>query len=42
MMTQSFLFILQYNVQNNKNDIMIFMLANLKIRNYDILTIQKF
>jgi hypothetical protein len=42
MMTQSSLFILQYNVRNNKNDIMIFMLANSKIRNYDILTIQEF
>jgi hypothetical protein len=41
-MTQSSLFILQYNVRNNKNDIMIFMLANSKIRDYDILTIQKF
>jgi hypothetical protein len=42
MRTQSLLFILQYNVRNNKNDIMIFMLANSKIREYDILTIQKF
>ncbi len=42
MMTQSSLFILQYNVRNNKDDIMIFMLANSKIRDYDILTIQKF
>jgi hypothetical protein len=42
MMTQSSLFILQYNLWNNKDDIMIFMLANSKIRDYDILTIQKF
>jgi hypothetical protein len=42
MMTQSSLFILQYNVRNNKDDIMIFMLANSKIRDYDILTIQEF
>ncbi len=42
MMTQSSLFILQYNVRNNKNDIMILMLANSKIRDYDILTIQEF
>jgi hypothetical protein len=41
-MTQSSFLILQYKVWNNKNDIMIFMLANSKIRNYDILTIQKF
>ncbi len=41
MMTQSSLFILQYNVRNNKDDIMIFMLANSKIRDYDILTIQE-
>jgi hypothetical protein len=40
-MTQSFLFILQNNVRNNKDDIMILLLANSKIRNYDILTIQK-
>ncbi len=33
---------MQYNVRNNKNDIMIFMLANSKIRNYEILTIQDF
>jgi hypothetical protein len=42
MMTQSSLFILQYNVWNSKDDIMIFMLANSKIQNYDILTIQEF
>ncbi len=42
MMTQSSLFILQYNVRNSKDGIMIFMLANSKIRDYDILTIQKF
>jgi hypothetical protein len=42
MMTQSSLFILQYNVRNSKNDIIIFMFANSKIRDYDILTIQKF
>jgi hypothetical protein len=41
MMTQSFLFILQYNIRNSKDDIMIFLLANSKIRDYDILTIQK-
>jgi hypothetical protein len=41
-MTRSSLFILQYNVWNSKDDIMIFMLANSKIRDYDILTIQKF
>ncbi len=41
-MTQSSLFILQYNVRNIKDDIMIFMLANSKIHDYDILTIQKF
>ncbi len=41
-MTQSSLFILQYNVRNSKDDIMIFMLANSKIRDYDILTIQEF
>jgi hypothetical protein len=41
MITQSSLFILQYNVRNNKNDIMIFILANSKIWDYDILMIQK-
>jgi hypothetical protein len=41
MMTQSSLFILQYNVRNSKDDIIIFMLANSKIRDYDILTIQE-
>jgi hypothetical protein len=42
MMTKSSLFILQYNVRNSKDDIMILMLANSKIRDYDILTIQEF
>jgi hypothetical protein len=41
-MTQSSLFILQYNVRNNKDDIMTFMFTNSKIRNYDILTFQEF
>jgi hypothetical protein len=41
MMTQLTLFILQYNVRNNKDDIMISLLTNFKIREYDILTIQK-
>jgi hypothetical protein len=34
--------ILQYNVKNSKNEIMISLLANSQIREYDILTIQKF
>jgi hypothetical protein len=34
--------ILQYNVKNNKNEIMISLLTNSQIRKYDILTIQKF
>jgi hypothetical protein len=33
--------ILQYNVKNSKNEIMIFLLANSQIKEYDILTIQK-
>jgi hypothetical protein len=32
--------ILQYNVKNSKNEIMISLLANSQIREYDILTIQ--
>jgi hypothetical protein len=34
--------ILQYNVKNSKNEIMIFLLTNSQIKEYDILTIQKF
>jgi hypothetical protein len=34
--------ILQYNVKNSKNEIMISLLTNSQIREYDILTIQKF
>jgi hypothetical protein len=40
-MTQLILSILQYNVQNNKNDIMISLLIDSNIREYDILTIQE-
>ncbi len=40
-MTQFILFILQYNVRNNKNDITISLLIDSNIREYDILTIQK-
>ncbi len=39
MMTQLILFILQYNVRNNKDDIMISLVADSKIKKYDILTI---
>jgi hypothetical protein len=41
MMTQLILSILQYNVRNNKNNIMISLLIDSKIKKYDILTIQK-
>jgi hypothetical protein len=34
--------ILQYNVKNSKNEIMISLLTNSQIKEYDILTIQKF
>jgi hypothetical protein len=33
--------ILQYNVKNNKNEIMISLLTNFQIKEYDILTIEK-
>jgi hypothetical protein len=39
---QSILFILQYNVRNEKNDTMIFLLINSRIEKYDLLIIQKF
>jgi hypothetical protein len=41
MTTQSTLFILQYNVRNEKNDTMIFLLINSRIEKYDLLIIQK-
>jgi hypothetical protein len=41
MITQLILSILQYNVRNNKNDVMISLLIDSKIKKYDILTIQK-
>jgi hypothetical protein len=42
MTTQSTLFILQYNVRNEKNDTMIFLLIDSRIEEYDLLIIQKF
>jgi hypothetical protein len=41
MTTQSTLFILQYNVRNEKNDTMIFLLIDSRIEEYDLLIIQK-
>jgi hypothetical protein len=41
MTTQSTLFILQYNVRNEKNDTMIFFLIDSRIEEYDLLIIQK-
>jgi hypothetical protein len=41
MTTQSTLFILQYNVRNEKNDTMIFLLINSRIEKYDLVIIQK-
>jgi hypothetical protein len=42
MTIQSILFILQYNVRNEKNDTMIFFLIDSKVEEYDLLIIQKF
>jgi hypothetical protein len=42
MIKKIILSILQYNVKNNKNEILISLLTNAQIREYDILTIQKF
>jgi hypothetical protein len=42
MTTQSTLFILQYNVRNEKNDTMIFFLIDSRIEKYDLLIVQKF
>jgi hypothetical protein len=41
MIEKIILSILQYNVKNNKNEIMISLLTNFQIKKYDILTIQK-
>jgi hypothetical protein len=41
MIKKIILSILQYNVKNNKNEIMIFLLTNFQIKEYDILMIQK-
>ncbi len=41
MIKKIILSILQYNVKNSKNEIMISLLANSQIKEYDILTIQK-
>jgi hypothetical protein len=41
MMIQFMSFILQYHVWDSKNNIMISLLTNLKVRKYDILTRQK-
>jgi hypothetical protein len=41
MTTQSTLFILQYNVRNEKNDTMISLLIDSRIEEYDLLIIQK-
>jgi hypothetical protein len=41
MIKKIILSVLQYNVKNSKNEIMISLLMNSQIREYDILTIQK-
>jgi hypothetical protein len=41
MMTQSTFFILQYKVRNKKNDTMIFLLIDSRLKKYDLLIIQK-
>ncbi len=42
MTTQSTFFILQYYVKNEKNDTMIWLLVNSRIRDYNLLIVQEF
>jgi hypothetical protein len=42
MNTHRTLIILQYNIKNNKKNIMIFLLIDLNVKQYDVLIIQEF